>query len=108
MGRLEFFEKFFDKLWIDFVVGITEHDVLTGDFAKSRIAGASGGAGVWLIDEDDSWVLFFGGLEEFGSVVGGAIVDENNFEILVGLIEDVADEFLRGNAGVVEGDDDAN
>ena len=68
-------EHFFDDLRMNFVVGIEEHDVLAGGFFETGVAGAGGGAGIFLIDEDDSWVLFFGVFEQFWSVVGGAVID---------------------------------
>jgi len=59
---LDFAEHFFDNFWIDFVVGVKKHDVLSGSFFESGVA-SGGRAGILLIDEDNSVVLLFGFFE---------------------------------------------
>ena len=59
-----------------------------------------------LIEIDNTGVFVGVGFGDFGGAVGGAVVDKDNFEIVVGLGEDAVETWSDIWDNVVEGDDD--
>lgn len=74
---------------------------------KSGIA-SRGLAGVFLMDEFNAFVFFGVLFDDLGGIVGGTVIDENDFEALVGLGKDGVEAGGEIFCGVVDRDDDGN
>ena len=47
------------------------------------------------MDHFDSWIPFFPGIADGGTVVGRAVINKDYFEILVCLVNDGGDAFVQ-------------
>lgn len=77
----------FEHCGFDSVVGIDESKIFSSGFLDAGIAGSREPL-IFLIEEFDAGVFFDVVLSDFGGIVGRAVIDKNNFDILVGLSED--------------------
>jgi hypothetical protein len=98
------------------VVGVEPLDVLALGLGEAEVAGV-GYAGLGAVEDfvgegglgeeglgegDDLWSV------EDHRVVGGVVVDQEDFDLLVGLLEAAFEAVGEGCVGVVAGDDDGN
>lgn len=70
----------FDHLWFDEIIRINESDIIASGFFDAGVAGG-GKALVSLADEFDARIFFGVGFGDGGGMVGGAVVDKDDFEI---------------------------
>lgn len=69
------------------VVAVYKIDEVACGFLKSDIT--SGGLTLIFLGDDDDASVFFGEpIDDFWGVVGGTVVNEDDFKILIGLIGD--------------------
>lgn len=81
----EWGEEFGDESWFDFVVAIDKADVVAGGFFQTGVS-CGGLTLVFLMNDFDAGVFFGVSVGDFFRAVGGAVVDEDDFKILVGLV----------------------
>ncbi len=101
-------EQFLDGLEGQFVVGVEEHHVLAGGGLDAVVPGRSAAAAV-LRPLDDPHPVVLG--EPAGGeqrAVGGAVVDDQDLDVAVGLGEGRLEGAGERGARVVGGDDDAD
>ena len=81
---LEWSEQVGNKTWFDFIVAINKANIITSGFLDTDIASGRLPV-VFLMDDFDAFVGFGIIINYFFGTVGGAIIDKNNFEIVIGL-----------------------
>ena len=63
---------------------------------------------VRLMDDGYPWIPFLPAVADGGGAVGGAVIDENDLQILVGLPDDGGDAFVQIFLDLINGNDDGN
>lgn len=63
---------------------------------------------IFLSNDDDAFIFFGVLIDDFGGIVGGAVIYENDFEIGVGLVYDGVKAFSEIFGGVINGDDNGD
>ncbi len=58
------------------------------------------------MDDVDSWIPFFPGIADGGTVVGRPVLNKNDFKIRVCLVNDRGDAFVQIFLDVIDGNDD--
>ena len=98
-------ENGFEEIWMPEVIGIEEGD--EGEFGVAD-TGISGGrkAGVGLGEVAEAGVGE--GVDDGGGLIGGAVIDDEEFEERVRLLEDGGDGFWEVVGVVKRGDDDGD
>ena len=69
------------------VIGVYESEILAGGGFDAGVT-SSGKTSVFLGEDFDTGVFFGICFKDSGGIVGGTVVDANNFEILISLIDD--------------------
>lgn len=100
-------KKFGDKIGAHGIVCIDKTDIFAGGFFEAGIAGG-GLALVFLRDDRETRVFFSIFLEDLGCGVRGAIIYDQDFEIMVSLGEDGIETFGKVIFGIVGWDDNGN
>ena len=83
---VKWLEKFFDEIFFDLVITINETDIFASGELDTMVP-STGLSSIFLVDYLNTGIflgVFFG---NFIRVVGGAVVYQNNFEFLIGLID---------------------
>lgn len=96
--------EFFDVVGADSIVAVYETEVISGGGEDSAIAG-SGEAGVFLVDDCNAGILLGVGTDEFAGIVGRTVVDDDDFEVFIGLFYDGLEAGGDVILDVVGGDD---
>ena len=91
----------------DVVIAVHELDVLTAGQLEAEVAGV-GHAGVGLVHQQDAAVLFAELLADGQALVLGAVVDDDDLEILILLGTDAAKTAVQMALGIVHRQDDAD
>ena len=95
------------EIWVDFIVRIEEADEVAGGFFEALVA--SGGLTLIFLSDDFDAGVFLGVLcDNCGGIVGGAIVNTNNFKILISLSENGIEAFWKVFGGIVNWNDNGN
>ena len=80
-------EELFDESRFDIIVAVDETDEIASGIFKTSVP-RGGLTLVFLMDGDDAGVFFGVLFDYFGRVIGGAVVDKDDFKILIGLGSD--------------------
>lgn len=98
-------EKVGEEGRFDVVIAVDEADELAG--SKFEPAIATGGlTGVFLMNDFDARVFFGVVVADFTRIVGRAIIDEDEFEVFVGLVKNGVETGGEVFGGVPDGNDD--
>ena len=97
----------FVKIFGDGVVTIDEAEIFAGSFFETTISGGRLTT-IFLVNDFDASILFGVIVGDFTRIVGGAVVDENDFEIFVRLIDERFDTFREIFSGIINWDYDGN
>ncbi len=90
------------------IVGVKPLDVLALGLGEAEVAGM-GCAGLGAVENFvGGWGLGEERLSEGDRVVGGVVIDQENFDLFVGLMEAAFEAVGDGCVGVVAGDDDGD
>lgn len=100
-------EETFDKVGLDRVVGVDKGNVGASSDGEAGVAGGRE-ALVFLMDDFNTGVALFVDVAKFAAHVGGAVVDEDDLEMVIGLGKDGVDATLEELRDVIDGDDDGD
>ena len=98
-------ENGFEEIWMPEVIGIEEGDERELGVMDAGISGG-GKAGVGLGEVAKAGVGE--GLDDGGGLIGGAVIDDEEFEVRVRLLEDGGDGFWEVVGVIKRGDDDGD
>lgn len=87
------------------VVGFEEAEVAAAGELNSLVH-AVAVAGVGLVEETETVVGGLVGFDDGERVVGGAVVDTEDFEVAEGLVDEGVESLAEIGGGVVDGDED--
>ena len=87
------------------VVGIKRHDVLTSRLADGMVTGTAY-TGIFLMKHPHTAVLLSMPASYLEGVVGGTIIDDDDFERMIGAGRCRPEGFLKGGGSIVGGNDD--
>ena len=107
MVRLGGFHQMLGEVRVDVVIAVHELDILAPGQLQAQVAGV-GHAGVLLVHQHDAAVLGAELLTHGQAVILGAIVQDDEFNVFIGLVQDAADAAGQMILSVVYGQDDAD
>ena len=105
--RLGGFHQMLGEVRVDVVIAVHELDILAPGQLQAQVAGV-GHAGVFLVHQHDAAVLGAELLTHGQAVILGAIVQDDEFNVFIGLVQDAADAAGQMILSVVHGQDDAD
>ena len=70
---------------VDLIVAIDETDIFAASFLKAIVSGGRL-ASVFLMNDFDTRIFFGIVVGDLARTISGAVVDEDDFEVLVGLV----------------------
>lgn len=90
------------------VVAFSDPDVFALGGLDASVPLDEGAAGVGVVEQElDVWQVCVG-LDDLSAVVGGAVVEDEDVEVAVGLVEYAVDALAEVVSVVVVGDDDSD
>lgn len=104
LGVSEAGDLTFDEAEREDVIGVEKFDEGAGGVFVGEVSRFRGGT-AFVIDDAEAGVLE--SFEDFGGVVSGGVVDEDDLEFAVGLIEDGIERLFQIGTGIVAGNTDA-
>ena len=98
-------DQMLGEVRVDIVVAVHELHILAAGQLQAQVAGV-GHAGVGLVHQHDALVLCAERFAHGQALILGAIVQDDEFNVFIGLVQDAADAAGQMILGVVYGQDD--